>query len=765
MVIFAFLPSIIEPILNKQLTKHLNLKNFQSEIKKISLFNTIIGNIKTGKGQDLEIDLINIDYSLNSILGKKIKKITISGLTIKANIDINNKIKFNDFNFNKLGSSPDNDSNTDPFAIPFLPEKIEIKNSKIILNLPSRQINLPVSLSVQIKTKNGILVSDGVLMPLGGKIKIHAAIDFRKKYHNIQINSDSIDLGLLSQFLKGIIPNIDIPDNTMLDINTNLIINKKILKTHGKLTLNTPFTSPLLINFKSDLDINTFDSLTFNAETQPMEKFSILIKNQKIILNHPDFKLNLTGAPLKGTGTIFLTSKKIVTKFKNRKASVEKTKIQSIVTYDFTKKNNSTKIVTNIKLNRGNIQADGHKIKIKKFDLKLPFSIPYKTLKKPYQGKFTLAKCILDDKYTLKANGDLSRINKGILVRGNISSPDIKNFKINFNSKALMLPAKGICLNLDFNSRPCNFNQKNLMKFIPKQADTIDFNLNLSSKGKIEYTSKGLQSNLKININNGNINIPDNKLFIKGFATNLEIKDLLSMQSQPGQILNINSIKLNDITMNKAVIKYDIESMNSLLIESTKIEWCNGIISSEAIRLPDKNNNYSIIFYCDRLELSEILKQIGAFRAQGNGTMNGRIPVRYSNGEIKFDNGFLFSTPGKGGKIIIDKADKLTQGIPMGTPQFSQLDLAREALKNYDYKWAKLGFNTSEDTLLVNMKFDGSPSNKVLPFEYKKELGRFVRVSASSPGSHFQGIKLDINLKVPFNQVMKFGNKIKKAFK
>ena len=65
----------------------------------------------------------------------------------------------------------------------------------------------------------------------------------------------------------------------------------------------------------------------------------------------------------------------------------------------------------------------------------------------------------------------------------------------------------------------------------------------------------------------------------------------------------------------------------------------------------------------------------------------------------------------------------------------------------------------------VNMQFDCKPSKKVLPFEYKEELGRFVRVDASSRGSHFQGIKLDINLKLPFNQVMKFGNKLKKAFK
>ena len=172
---------------------------------------------------------------------------------------------------------------------------------------------------------------------------------------------------------------------------------------------------------------------------------------------------------------------------------------------------------------------------------------------------------------------------------------------------------------------------------------------------------------------------------------------------------------------------------------------------------------YSLNLYCDRLELVQLLKQMGAFHAEGTGTLNGRIPVIYSDGNISFDNGFLFSTPGSGGKVVIENADLITAGIPMDNPQFAQLDLAQEALKDFEYKWAKLVFHTFEDTLYVNMELDGKPG-KLLPFEYKKEFGGFVRVDASSPGSHFQGIKLDVNLKLPFNEVMKFGNKIKSIF-
>jgi hypothetical protein len=150
---------------------------------------------------------------------------------------------------------------------------------------------------------------------------------------------------------------------------------------------------------------------------------------------------------------------------------------------------------------------------------------------------------------------------------------------------------------------------------------------------------------------------------------------------------------------------------------------------------------------------------MGAFHAEGEGSLSGRIPVVYSGGNISFDKGFLFSTPGKGGRVMIKNTQNLTAGIPMDTPEFGQLDLAREALKDFDYQWAKLELNTSGDTLFMKMELDGKPAG-LLPFEYKKEVGSFVRVDASSPGSRFQGIKLNVNLKLPFNQVLKFGNKL-----
>jgi len=105
----------------------------------------------------------------------------------------------------------------------------------------------------------------------------------------------------------------------------------------------------------------------------------------------------------------------------------------------------------------------------------------------------------------------------------------------------------------------------------------------------------------------------------------------------------------------------------------------------------------------------------------------------------------------------------LMSGIPKGTPQFSQIDLAREALKHYRYDWAKLDITTEQENLNLKLKLDGTPV-EVLPFEYRQDFGGFVRVDADSPGSRFQGIRLDVNFDLPLNQVLKYGKGLKDIF-
>jgi hypothetical protein len=126
-------------------------------------------------------------------------------------------------------------------------------------------------------------------------------------------------------------------------------------------------------------------------------------------------------------------------------------------------------------------------------------------------------------------------------------------------------------------------------------------------------------------------------------------------------------------------------------------------------------------------------------------------------GTIRFGDGFLFSTPGDGGTISLSGTEKLTEGIPPNTPQFAQLELAREALKDFDYKWAKVALATEGDNMVLRMQLDGKPANP-LPFVYKKNLGSFVKMKEGGQSSVFQGIRLDVNFRLPLDKLLHYGD-------
>jgi Dicarboxylate transport len=389
----------------------------------------------------------------------------------------------------------------------------------------------------------------------------------------------------------------------------------------------------------------------------------------------------------------------------------------------------------------------------------LPLAFPFKD--KMTSGPLSIKKINWDNKIAASLAGNITQSEElGLLVEGQAAIQGVDGFHLGFNGKAWGPEPSA---RIDFAVDPFLLMPGHLKKIMPQLNLGEASSIQLSSQGTLEYKHHGLKSRALVTVDDGTLVFPDMNLSLQGIAGSIDFNDLVAAESIPGQMLTIDKVQLNQLEFDTAKARFSIEDGKSVNIENLRFNWCNGLVSTESIRLPGKDNLLSLILYCDRLELSELLKQMGAFHAEGEGTLSGRIPLVYSDGNISFDKGFLFSTPGKGGRVVIKNTTTLTAGIPMDTPEFVQLDLAREALKDFDYQWAKLELNTFEDTLLMNMELDGKPA-KIMPFEYQREIGSFVRVGATSPGSRFQGIKLNLNLKLPFNQVIKFGNRLNDIF-
>ncbi len=375
-------------------------------------------------------------------------------------------------------------------------------------------------------------------------------------------------------------------------------------------------------------------------------------------------------------------------------------------------------------------------------------------------GTLSIGKFLFQNKLSARFSSTLEQLDTlSYSLTGTLSSTDLLNKNLDVSVKAGI--DKDIWAQCHVTSSHFIVADENVRKIAPKIRFAGTVHLDTTADVWASYAYGKFSSRVALKIHDGSMRFPDSNLAVEGVTGQLNIRDLIRMESYPGQVLNIDTISMGQFNFKNASLRFRIEDPGTLGIENLSFNWCNGLVSSEATQLPPADGGpFRLILFCDRLEMAALLNQMGAFDAEGGGTLSGRIPVTYSNGNLSFDNGFLFSTPGQGGKVAVRDLDRLMAGFPKGTPESSYLEMAGEALRDFKYNWATLKMNSQGDTLTVNMELDGKPAN-ILPFEFKKETNAFVRVDAKSPGANFQGIKLDLNLTLPFNEVAKFGTKIK----
>ncbi|MGD9308649.1 MAG: YdbH domain-containing protein [Desulfosarcina sp.] len=277
----------------------------------------------------------------------------------------------------------------------------------------------------------------------------------------------------------------------------------------------------------------------------------------------------------------------------------------------------------------------------------------------------------------------------------------------------------------------------------------------VSARGQASVSPADIRGDFDLVLQDGGLRMEQKQIVVEGIHTRLHFPDLPRIRSEAALPLQFERAAMGTIVVDGGSFDYQVESEKTLFIEKGRLYWCGGKLDAQSLRITADKQAYQVSLYCQRLALSQLLEQLGMVNAKGTGTVNGRIPILYSNGRFRFDDGFLFSTPGEAGQIQITGTDVLTRGIPPGTPQMAQVELAREALKDYVYEWAKLGLVSEGEDFIMRLQFDGKPVNP-LPFVYSKEIGGFVRVEAGAQGSVFQGIALDVNLRLPLNQLLQY---------
>ncbi len=815
--IIIFLPGISTHIVQSTLGPLPGNPSFDFTISRVGANYTQISNLSFG--EDLRLDTIRFTFRMDTKNIISVEKIVISGLNATLHLDEKKRIQVSGFLFpqdKKVDhSGPVFNISAFESYFAYLPGHIVLKNSTIFIDTGKDRLCIPVEGDVRLDRDTRLADMKLSILPMNQKITLGVTADLSKgpvqmkisADGRVQINSPGIALSpfkfeILSQIASGtvaqfsltlqneiaktwdITPELmelplstaDFPDQIQFfDPQFRLFVSGNLEHQTGKLA----FSGTSLKSFRNDnanhTDFMNTSGLQVKAEfdgnfgcPESLKHIKLDALVDKIAFQQHNRKMN-TISLTASSDAVFTFSNSGIVLDMDVNAVCNKTKIVSGQATAFVRKagikgkiekQTSSGICFQLKpfLSDTDITMKDKGIQAKGVYFELPVTYPFKDINA--FGRAGIKKIILHDHIFPAVSAKVVQTSDLAMdIQGKVTG--FPGLVIDFSAQtgldSAMTPfAKG-----QITTNQSSITQNTLIPFVPGVFGGDNFKFDISARADFSYTNQKINSSADIQLTNGTLKSAESDLSASGISANIHFNDLMVPETIPGQYINIDMFHAGRFNFNNGKIRFSLEDGKSINIENLKFNWCNGIVSTEAFRLPSDDNAIHLTLYCDRLEMEDFFHQLGAFDSEGGGTLSGRIPVVMENTEIGFDNGFLFSTPGEGGRIFIKDLDRMLAGIPMNTPEFSQLDLAGEALKNFEYNWIKLKLNTHGDTLAVNMQLDGKPVS-ALPFEYNRNLKSFVRVNAQSPGSNFQGIKLDVNLTLPFNQVVQFGNNLKR---
>ena len=386
---------------------------------------------------------------------------------------------------------------------------------------------------------------------------------------------------------------------------------------------------------------------------------------------------------------------------------------------------------------------------LKNLSLALPFS-PSALTSAMSAGEISVAAVELEDEHLFSMNADITYHDSEYHTAGTIEMLNNADFNIPFSGQMAWQSRQGT---LSWSLATSDLEPALLPSFLSLPAD-LDFSGRLEAQGGITY-DKEISAWAQAAISEARLDFSDKSVSLDDLNCAIEFPELPRLQSSPSQRCSAGKIDISTLHFSDASVTFRLENPQSLFIEKSRFNWCGGTLESGSLRLSTQTSEIDTIFYCSRIGLAELLEQFGFKGTEGEGSLNGKLPIRLSRERIDFEDGFLFSTPGTGGIVRFTDTDLLRQGVG-AVSEAGFLNYTLQSLEDFTYNWTKLSFDSAEDDLLLTLELDGKPST-ALPFKFNNE-GLLVE---SDQGQGLQyPIRLDVNFRVPLADLFQVGQSI-----
>ena len=779
-LLFCFAPALINHFLPSLLAET-DLDGAQIEITQLTPWQ-LQGNIILGddKQQPAVTGGFRADYSLQSLLEGRLEAITLRGVTIHL-ISTNGKPGLKGF-----ALPPKNEESTaTSFTIPPLPvmvQRILFRDTQILFEHGPKSL-LPFVVQGEIRPEVSKEETGGfILKGIQAEIHTEGAVST-----SIQLVSNLTDSGPHITLIGKV--------NELAGITALLPLPEEI-KLNGTLAVEADFLlDSSLVNLKQlqarlyfpelSLGDKSF-SITSNLETPLSLSLASTGKDidftlANLVLNTPSMiQAALSGTfhsdsgQLQGSGTIESallhqpTGLTFTGELSSQQTQLELTlagvnqqlqandQVVEIGPYQLHTLLNLINGVPDItiELQLGSVQMPDQNLFLEKIEGKMHYVLGAPIAAESPMGHLAIAGIRYKKENIANLATTFSVTPEGIGFAGEIQSRRSGSLRVKFTGSSTANEP----LSLSYTVPATLVSNASIPAFISLPKG-LTFSGRLEGKGTLAYGPGGVHGNTALSFQKGKLDMKEQKIHLEGITADLTLPMLPYIMSGPSQQLKIATMDIGNLKFTDGRITFRIENTETLFIEQSRLTWCGGKVESGSLRISLANPELATTLYCDRLQFTELLGQLGITDAEGDGSLNGRLPLLFNGHELVFDDGFLFSTPGNGGIVRFNNTAMLRQGLP-DTGQAAHLEYSMQAMENFSYNWTKLTFNSKGDDLQISMQIDGKPTTP-LPFGYSS--GQLVHTTTGAGIQH--PIRLDVNFHLPFAQMFKYGQSFQKMMK
>lgn len=806
---YFYIPGYVESKILPMLSQKAGINNLKCDVRRIGFTGMDLGGLYIGDSNEpsISVESVRIDYSITKLLRKHIDSIVIAGVEIKCKFS-NGKFTIQglDWETSSAKQTPDKQvSGTagDNIQFPVSIGSIKIRNAVFVCSYNGQTHRIPFDLSMAAEgEQSNIFECVLQLYPREQKLILVSHIFLSEKKALLKFRFDSFNLDRFKDIVSSI-PCLIISGNvevtcsfhspllafensgrffiTIEQSNGNEYCPLQVIEpvdTTGEFSAKFTHTGEwelklsncpaskksdtLMKDYKFRLNtmdiISKFPVITFSANGNKSKgkiEFTLKLDDFKLVQENTSIKVplfslacnsNLDSNFTEGTADFEL---RISNADLSSYLLIRLPELLLVGNVNF-KKDNPTFMNAIASFENAEVSYPSYDTKVTGIAGKIPIQLPCGNSGE--EGAFFVEAVDWKDLKIGTVTGTISQYESGVSFTGTHTSNLLNGLTLNFKGNTDYFAKQAFKTDLNFNAPRFDANL-DLSRFIPG-AEGILFSGELSLDGNLFIDAEyNIKCSMNTVIQNSNLTFEKQGVAVEGINCALSMPDLLSMRSSQNQQFHFKKLSFGSIAFSDGKIGFQVESPENIFVENCEFKWCNGYVYTHSMRIPLYETDYDFTLYCNRLRLSNIFEQFGIARAEGSGAINGRIPVRFTGGKLYIDNGFLYSTPGKEGVIHIAGTEAFGTGIPQNTPQYLQLDFAKEAIKDFNYDWVTLSLNTEKDDLIMQMSLNGKPAAP-LPFTYDKKIGAFVRIEASSGQGISYPMQLDFNFRFPINKVL-----------